>query len=838
MSNESQGFTEKHEYFLTSTNDVNSEKTTQAFPIDLNQPLHQVVDQCHTYLYGQHEGNYQSIPELMNEIEGLLDFLKKEYRRQGSSTRHLSDPSLIGQALKVPLYTELIREICGSYKVSARRYLLRFLREYGEYVVADEHICSARQLDWHSLNGYTNCLIEIAQTSAEERNQEYDEQIGVLLRSLMEDSQQIDRDMLLRAGYALGMNTEQVTDFGARVLGTETLPLTTPEGLIHRYCLDTFRNYKDAAQLLKAYKEQSSKNEAQTPPDPNQNAAHTRRIAEGYQALFREGQSEDEFLEFLCRESHFLNGDSRTARKLYRVLAIYYKCLIEGSLSVPDTPKALQFALLELWELIVTPEDTPSDDTGKPKSNAYKTVEAEYLACPWDPDACVSIRNIMTGDNDKENWCYLRDKKIGNTHTVEKVVFGNRIYSNLLGDYHSLGEDLPFEQQRILKEDLLILLQKIIRCAQFSSSAELAAELADVFWYTADHYLQELCYGFPNSAAFYMPNPLEYSLFLSIAGNISMDEMQDELFYSSEVLTKLKENEAQLAEVWQERDKVDAAIDRFLADPDLKLKYSKQQQKGFEKAADKARKHLKKVNSLKQVRGIWCAAEWAMSEIKQANTAEQIKQIINEAEETMKILKASDPGQIFRSRLKNLRQQFVAEFHADLTGLAPLIDALDLYFKDKTYVCCAYFDENGVWPSSPDRQEAVDDSYCIFRWNTEVPDILNEDNAGLCAAVQSNVWEMVDKAEEHSGYTPPERGQTIRTTEIQVCFMLLYRQLQLKHPELNMKFEVYGKKERKIKLSGSVNIAQTQAQKNRKLIKEIQQAMQKPEESPAHKTRK
>lgn len=840
MSNESLRFTENHEYFLTSTDEVNSEKTTQAFSIDLNQPLDKVVDQCHTYLYGQRERDYRSIPELMKEIEGLLDFLKKEYRKQGSSTRQLSDPSLIGQALKVPLYTELIREICGSYKVSARRYLLRFLREHGNYVVADEHIQYAGQLDRRSLNRYTNCLIEIAKASAKERNQEYDEHITDLLELMMTDTQKIDRDMLLKAGYALGMDTEQVTDFGARVLGAEALPLTTAEGLIHRYCLDTFRNYDDAVQLLEAYKEQSSKVEAQPAPNPNQNAAHTRRIAEGYQALFHEGQSDEEFLEFLCRESHYLNGGSRTARKLYRVLAIYYKYLIEGTLSVPNTPKALQFVLLELWELIVTPENTLTDDAGKPKSNAYKTVEAEYHACLWNADACISILNGMNKYDSKENWCYLRDKEIQNTHTVERVVLGNRIYSNLLGDYHSLGENLPPEEQRILKEDLLILLYKIIRFAQpyDAVSAELSADLADVFWYTADHYLQALCYGFPNSAAFYMPNPLEYSLFLSIAGNLSMDSMQSELFYSSETRKALEENEAQLAEVWQERDKVEAAIDKFLADPDLKLKYSKQQQRGLEKAAGNARKYLKKVNALDQVRGIWCATEWAMSEIKEADTAERIKQIIKEAEETMKILKASDLGQIFRSRLKNLRQEFVKDFHAELTGLDPLIDALDQYFVNKRYVCCALFDDNGVWASFPDNQKNIDRDNCIFRWNEDVPDILNNDNADLYAAIQNGVLDMVERAEKHCGYTPPEREQTIRTTEIQVCFMLLYRQLQLKHPELNMKFEVYAKDVRKIKLSKSVNIEETQDQKNRKLIKKIQQAMQEPKEAPAHKTRK
>lgn len=854
MPNDSNSFTKKHVQYLTSP-DYDRHMQIQPFRIDPEWPLNKVIEKCRMHLHGEHQDSYQSIPELMQQIEELLHFLREEYEAQASEEHHHPSLYLVGQAIKVPLYVDLIREISASYKVSSRRYLLGYLCDHcdPEFLVEEKHIHSTEPLDPATQKKYTDGLIQIAKKVAKGRKEKCGGETTRLLRALLKQDPQIDREKILHAGFALGMNTQQLTDFSARVLGDEILPLTTPDGLVYRFCLDTGKSYSEANLLLDKSWKKLSENQDRPLSERKTDNAYTYKIAVDYERLINENQNEEEFLSFLHDSLPSPKVGSRSTLALYRILALYYTGLTSGKLPFPDSSQNLQFTLRRFLTLLapVGPGENqqvpilPAHDAPYDYRMISQIVYQQYLAYMmrgWDADSCVSIRDAMIGYEDEKSWCYLQHHVTAKGPSLMKVSFGNRIYSNLLGDYRSIGEKLPRDQQRIMKEDLLILLYKIIRFLQedYEPAAQ-SAELAEVFWYIGERYLSELTYGLPNGAVFYVPHQLEYSLLLSIAANVDLDEMEAELYYSMEARKTLNTRKAYL----DERNWVLDEMEFELADSNLVLNYSQQQIDAINVLAERVRQNLDKAKELEQVQIIRTIKENAMSEIKQTVSAHRIDQIVEEAKAAMAYLHSQDHpdrGHLFTDKLKNLRKKFAAKYDADLSGLEPLIEALDGYFRDKTYVCSAYFDDQGVWGSLPADQNRMDSSQCIFFWGDAMPDILKEavpvDETHICKELRETAKKHVKEAELHCDHSLDHREKTEHDAAIQLWFMVLCRQLQCRHPELDMKFSVYAGENRKIKLSDSKNIKKAPKKEVRSAVKQIQQATPELQKAEKPKTRK
>ena len=739
----------KEDFFISPSPEEAHHISNQNIEIDVSQPPNKVLAQCHNYLYGQDNYEYKSISELMQEIEELVSFLKQAYRRAGKLNSF--KPYIMGQSMKIPFYMALLRETALFYRVSPRRYLLRFLQDYGEESVVQEHIDSADPLDKESLNQYLTIFMGIADKNKKGSGKCHAPSLRKVFRRLMTDHAEISREDILKAAYALDMNADQAANFAARALRIGILPLTTHEGLIHRFCLDAGGSFADAEALLSDYRTWY----AETCPRTVfvREEGHTQRFKNSYEKFVRTLTKDnpqknlDNFKRFLREEASYLDVGSRSALSLYRVLAVYLLVLKKNAIEIPKTAQKLQDNLIYLLSFLNPAVENAPKEKIPDDMHVFLLQYRKYKA--WSYGNCESVYNAILeidpqkSDNDdaEKSWYYLRCNAAGK---LQKVTLSNRVFANLLADYkeYVLTKEIPLCEQQILKEDLLILLYQIFRITQEKTqTTEESTEFADAFWYVADYYLKKINCDFDTGMEFYMPNDLEFSLMLSVAGNIDLDEMTEDLFTSD-----------------KERQK-----ERYASRPVSEPKSSK----------------------------------------------------------------------LFTDKLKNLRQKYSNAYTADLSGLEPVIHALDTYFAGKTYRCCAYFNQEGIWPSYPTGKDIFTTDGPLLAWDANVPDVLIKDTLYKrpCTAFsppakyQENAAgshgqfrdkaitigdlaeKIVQEAANHSGNDAYDKEKKELETAILLFFILLLKEIQKNHPDLKLEFQGNAVASRKITLTGSTNFS-------------------------------
>lgn len=738
--------------------------------IDGSKPIHEVLEQCKEYL-SSHKDMRSSIYELMEEIDELLSNIKRIYINDFGNKQNGLSSYRIRQDLKIPLYAEFIREISALYKIAPRRYLLRYLSQNG-YDVVTNHIETAEVIDEESLKNYLNNLIALAKNAALENNYAYDDATSDLLRRLMEDNANIEVQDVLKIGYALKWDAAQVSNFGARVLACNILPVTTHEGLIHRFCLDTKKSYDDARKLLAWYNRWHKKRLAEGKIQPktiiDRKSEHTKKAFENYVNFLEKSKDCNDFKLFLKIEAPFLDVGSKTALNLYRILAAFYLFAqknmgaIPNMCAIPESPKDMQFTLLYLLSLSAAENPTVPNQLNW----TLREFIGFYLAIDWQKDA-VRISEALL-ETMKSGYQYF--KEADNWQKIKE-----RLHANLSTDSSIKGRKGLLE-----KKDVLLILYYIVRATQtFDRTNAECATFADVFWYIGDRFLKELGGGCETGWEFYLPATLESSLMLSISCNLPLDDL------------------------WDCRKKEDAAgiLNKFLHDPN-----ATKEQRQFADAIVKE----------------------ALLEIADAETDDQIDKIIRKVKDNIQKFKLGtseapnpDPPSPpvpthFNNILRHLRDKYIQKISSDLSDLKPLISELGIYFSGKTCGCKAFFDDVGVWPSHPVDESKKDTTAApIFKWDSNILNTPLTENLGsrkiTSIATESKTIgelakETVDTAKSTSGYTPPNEEKKVDETANFFLLMLINKEIQAQYPNLNLEFRVNAVKEKMITLTASRNI--------------------------------